>query len=132
MNSFHETLRFTAHALISPVHAVVDFFAPWEKDHKAQSAGIQTGESLAPPSMAMGSSRQLHKAANQAQFALDRAVLPTHHARRKVRVLRVIDAAIPSSSAGRMVISGRLSEVCAELERMSYQSSLPGHKSEVA
>lgn len=133
MNSFHATLRFTAHALISPVHAVVDFFAPWEKDRKARAAGcFKTGESLAPPSMAMGSSRQLHKAADQAQFALDRAVLPTHHVRRKVRVLRVIDAAIPSSSAGRMVISGRLSEVCAELERMSYQSSLPGHKSEVA
>ena len=34
MNSFHETLRFTAHALISPVHAVVDFSPPGKKTTK--------------------------------------------------------------------------------------------------
>jgi len=119
MNSFHETLRFTAHALISPVHAVVGFFAPWEKDLKTLPVISTTSRQITSArTQATTASRSIHHAANQAQFALDRSVVPAH-SRRQVRVLRVMDAAIPASSAGRMVISGRLSEVCAELERLS-------------
>jgi len=38
--------------------------------------------------------------------------------RRPLRVLRVVDAGHAPSSAGRMVISGRLADVCAELDRL--------------
>jgi hypothetical protein len=119
MTSFHETLRFTAHALISPVHAVVGFFAPWEKDHKALPIASTTPRGIAStPTQATTANRSIYRAANQAQFAVDSSAVPAHSCR-QVRVLRVMDAAIPASSAGRMVISGRLSEVCAELERLS-------------
>jgi hypothetical protein len=36
-----------------------------------------------------------------------------------LRVVRVLDAAAPRSTAGRMVISGRLADVCAELDRLA-------------
>ncbi len=38
--------------------------------------------------------------------------------RRPLRVLRVVDAAQGPSTAGRMVISGRMADVCAELDRL--------------
>ena len=131
MNSFHATLRFTAHALISPVHAVVGFFAPWEKAQEPLHPDSQTVQRPPAASSPTSANCLLHRAANQAQFAVDRSAVPAH-ARRKVRVLRVIDNAIPPSSAGRMVISGRLSEVCAELERLSCPSALAERGPELA
>ncbi|MFT4192310.1 MAG: hypothetical protein QM617_12395 [Comamonas sp.] len=38
---------------------------------------------------------------------------------RPLRVIRAVDHQIPASASGRMVISGRLADVCAELERLS-------------
>lgn len=40
-------------------------------------------------------------------------------ARRPLRVVRVMEASPPSSGAGRMIISGRMADVCAELERLA-------------
>ena len=39
-------------------------------------------------------------------------------ARRPLRVLRIVDASHAPSTAGRMVMSGRLADVCAELDRL--------------
>ncbi len=39
--------------------------------------------------------------------------------RSQLRVVREFDSAVGPSCAGRMVISGRMADVCAELERMS-------------
>lgn len=44
------------------------------------------------------------------------ATLPS---RRPLRVVRVLDACHAPASAGRMVISGRMADVCAELERLA-------------
>jgi hypothetical protein len=38
---------------------------------------------------------------------------------RPLRVVRVLEPAASRSTAGRMVISGRLADVCAELERLA-------------
>ena len=38
-----------------------------------------------------------------------------------LRVTRVVDASAPRAVAGRMVISGRLADVCAELDRLAAQ-----------
>ena len=35
-----------------------------------------------------------------------------------LRVLRVVDSNMPRSSTGRLVISGRMADVCAELDRL--------------
>jgi hypothetical protein len=49
-----------------------------------------------------------------------------------LRVLRVVDGA-PRQCAGRMVISGRMADVCAELDRLAARESQrsgdghPGH-----
>ncbi|WP_394788560.1 hypothetical protein [Rhodoferax sp.] len=43
--------------------------------------------------------------------------------RRPVRVLRVIDTPQSTASAGRMRISGRMADVCAELDRLAALES---------
>ena len=58
-----------------------------------------------------------------------RAGGPNHHQRpavrsvalpsRPLRVLRVVDGPQPRVGAGRMVISGRMADVCAELDRLA-------------
>lgn len=44
---------------------------------------------------------------------------------RPLRIVRVVDASQGRAQAGRMVISGRLADVCAELERLAAQESDP-------
>ncbi len=44
---------------------------------------------------------------------------------RRLRVVREFEAGISPSCAGRMVISGRMADVCAELDRMALKESLP-------
>ena len=56
-----------------------------------------------------------------------RQIAPVHapalHAavsqRRPLRVVRVVDASAALAGAGRMVISGRMADVCAELDRLA-------------
>ena len=42
---------------------------------------------------------------------------------RPLRVLRVVDGPQPPADAGRMVISGRMADVCAELDRLAAQET---------
>jgi len=46
-------------------------------------------------------------------------VYPTRHANRSpLRVIRVVEVGQPSALTGRMLMSGRMADVCAELDRM--------------
>jgi hypothetical protein len=40
-----------------------------------------------------------------------------------LRVVRVFEPSQPRAAAGRMVISGRLADVCAELDRLAAQEA---------
>lgn len=44
-------------------------------------------------------------------------------AARPLRVVRVMEPAAAGHAAGRMVISGRLADVCAELDRLAAQEA---------
>lgn len=41
----------------------------------------------------------------------------------RLKIVREFDAAMSPSSAGRMMISGRMADVCAELDRLAQQES---------
>lgn len=43
----------------------------------------------------------------------------THLTPRPLRVVRVLEAGQPRTQVGRMVISGRMADVCAELDRLA-------------
>ncbi|WBY02126.1 hypothetical protein PE066_00890 [Ramlibacter tataouinensis] len=61
--------------------------------------------------------RGLHTAPCRAQVAWPQRS-PSPLPRRPLRVLRVVDAALGPRTAGRLVISGRMADVCAELDRL--------------
>jgi len=42
---------------------------------------------------------------------------------RALRVVRVLEPSTPRAVAGRMVISGRMADVCAELDRLAAQEA---------
>ncbi len=55
-----------------------------------------------------------------------RPVRPDPRARRPLRVVRVVDASRPAAGAGRMFISGRMADVCAELDRLAAMEAAAG------
>ena len=85
-------------------------------------ASVSAGCAFRPGQTALraGSSVQRLAAANSHRF--DSPGMRSSHVNR-LRVLRVVDASCSAHSAGRMVISGRFSDVCAELDRMSRQEA---------
>jgi hypothetical protein len=55
--------------------------------------------------------------------AVPRAAAPLRRAARPLRVVRVVEPGPLRSAAGRMVISGRMADVCAELDRLAAQEA---------
>lgn len=78
-------------------------------------------QAVAPPAVPASCQHQprqrsgLHSAAGHGHVAWP----PAGRDRRPLRVLRVVDTGHASTTAGRMVISGRMADVCAELERLA-------------
>lgn len=116
-------LSFLSSTLLAPVQAVVLFFAPHatvgNRAPAPRPASVQ-------PSASPTAARSQH-AADQYTRTRGRIHDQTHdqtraHAPTQVlRVLRLSDAGIPAGSAGRMRMSGRFADVCAELDRMAAQ-----------
>ena len=52
-----------------------------------------------------------------------RRPLAVPQAPKPLRVVRLVEPMAPRSTAGRMVISGRLADVCAELDRLAAQEA---------
>lgn len=92
--------------LWAPVQALLD----WVTRASAARRGAQT---IAPPGPRPAAPRSYPC----------RSVAPARNCgasvRRPLRVVRVMEASPPSSGAGRMIISGRMADVCAELERLA-------------
>jgi hypothetical protein len=49
--------------------------------------------------------------------------IAAHGPAKPLRVVRVLEPSAPRAVAGRMVISGRLADVCAELDRLAAQEA---------
>ncbi len=83
----------TVHAVgTQPLHAV--------GTHPLRTAGTQRPRAASityPQSVAQVTAKPIHR----------------------VRVVRNVDAALPADRAGRMVVSGRFADVCAELDRLA-------------
>lgn len=107
--------------LLTPLYAVMGFFAPWHNQRHPLLALL--------PAASTTSSTPGHsfsaEATNSGQFN-PRPLRPAspEQCSRSLRVLRVTDASCTAHSAGRMMISGRFSEVCAELDRLSQQDAV--------
>ena len=103
----------SSQAVSATLYRLADWFKP-ESERPAQSA------------------RSAHPSAPAAIFPLVRASNPAttplrsprpNQSSRPLRVLRVVDADQTRSNIGRIVISGRMADVCAELDRMVQRES---------
>ena len=107
---------FAAISLFTPVHALVR--RVWNK-RRSRNAGTPVTRDIRDLSEAS----QLARTAGNGRPACDvrhqhpRRIVPT------LRVLRVAEAGQSSFHGGRMVISGRMADVCAELDRLAAQEA---------
>ncbi len=91
------------------MHGSVNILPPMERTSLRQVYGSSPGSSA--------------NAATAGSFSHD--IVVSHVSSRPVRVLRVAEAGQPRASVGRMVISGRMADVCAELDRLAaYEVAL--------
>lgn len=96
--------------LIAPVQAVVLFFAP--------HAGTVKPSGLRMPVRANSSPHAQHVPAGRTTYPRSKTSVspkPIH----RVRVVRNVDASLPADRAGRMLVSGRFADVCAELDKLA-------------
>jgi hypothetical protein len=111
--------------LIAPVQAVVLFFAPHAAAGKPSGvrmparAHAGAWQSSAPhTSFVNAASGNSFAHGGRATYPRNKASIsakPIH----RVRVVRNIDTSLPADRAGRMVVSGRFADVCAELDKLA-------------
>jgi len=102
---------FTFHGIFAPLQGLAAWLARRQVARQAPRQCRRAPVSIAP---------QAHFAGAAAQICSHKA-LP-----RPLRVLRVVDDAQPRANAGRMVISGRMADVCAELDRLAALEAAAG------
>jgi hypothetical protein len=104
--------------LIAPLQAVVLFFAPHASAIKLPSVRLPARTLLSAQGQVPGTAVQATplKAARATYPKRNTTITskPIH----RVRVVRNVDTSLPADRAGRMVVSGRFADVCAELDRL--------------
>ena len=97
--------------LMAPIQTLAALFVP------AQSASAHPRPAVSPVNAyrATAHSNKMHK------FADARSTLKSFPAApvQRLKIVRQFELGVSRSCAGRLVISGRMSDVCAELERMA-------------
>ena len=106
---------FAISDLVSPVQAWARWLLPHPSPNGAQQApSVQaTHRSKTPNSIAYKPMAARARGIYQAK---------THRAR-PLRIERIVESGQPASHVGRMVMSGRMAEVCAELDRLVARES---------
>ena len=139
----HPNIVRLQHMACSPfraLHALVDFFAPWQAEASPQAApdhphtldvahrlrqSPPAGTALLVQKQAArrAGSSKIGSATSATRASRNTAVAAANQCLRvqalPLRVIRSIDQQIPATASGRMVISGRMADVCAELERLA-------------
>jgi hypothetical protein len=105
--------------LLAPMQALAAWFVPAQAESDPFAAPARTRRTphqLAVP-FKPGSIPSRRRAA-AAHAAAAKTSAPS-----RLKVVREFDAAVGPACAGRMVISGRMADVCAELERMAQRET---------
>ena len=97
--------------LLAPIHAVIALFVP------AEAVLVTTYPAVGPASVcgATSCSRKVTNvtSSNLAQSAVAVATV------QRLKIVRQFEPGVSRSCSGRLFISGRMADVCAELERMA-------------
>ena len=88
---------------------------------RRQAPDLNSALALLHPAIKTVASHALHTTANSQKQC---QTVVKASSQRRLKVVREFDAGISPSCAGRMVISGRMADVCAELDRMTQKESV--------
>lgn len=101
---------FATPGLWAPLHGLLRWLTPAAQPTRGrQSPMIRKPHANAISSIAV-----------HAHAARQSSVIPSRMAqRRPLRVVRIVEAGQTPAQVGRMVISGRMADVCAELDRLA-------------
>ena len=106
------TTLLAAYAVVAPVYA---FFRRMSDEAAWRRASLRMRDSVA---ITLQPSASQVRVTRTAQPGLAVPVRPP-----ALRVVRVLESGQATAHTGRLVISGRMADVCAELERMAAQES---------
>ncbi len=104
---------------IAPVQAVVLFFAPHAGTFKTAQVRPASRSTYGATAQALGASPALQLARASRVAYPSRSSHITAKPIHRVRVVRNVDTSLPADRAGRMRVSGRFADVCAELDRLA-------------
>ena len=99
--------------LFSPLQGLVEWFVPRTRRTEPLPRSSRPVANQSPAARA--------RAARPAAVAR-----PCERTRRPLRVVRVVEGMGASASAGRMFMSGRMADVCAELDRLAALEAAAG------
>jgi hypothetical protein len=108
---------FTASGLFSPMQALIGWLMP--RTPRSASLGHMDA-TCTRRGLAHDAAARPAPAATCAAAAIERSGAT---ARRPLRVLRVVESNAAPAHAGRMLISGRMADVCAELDRLAAKEA---------
>lgn len=113
--------------LLAPVQALAAWFVP-AQDASGQFA-VPAGAQRAPNQLALpfapgGTAMRRRSPSAPAAAAKSGKTSSKRPALSRLKVVREFDSAVSPACAGRMVISGRMADVCAELERMAQREAV--------
>jgi hypothetical protein len=104
---------FTASGLLAPLQSLVHWFMP---------PAIRTAAAVPAGRHVRATDSAAATGIRPARSCAPRQALAART--RPLRVVRVIESNRLPASAGRMVISGRMADVCAELDRLAAAEAL--------
>ena len=111
---------------LAPLQALAAWFVPTQTTSRqfAVPAGApRAPHQLALPFAAGGCTSRRRRANVHTAPDLSGNTSSKITAHRRLKVVREFDSAVGPACAGRMVISGRMADVCAELERMAQRET---------
>lgn len=112
-------------ALLAPLHFLASGFAPAHAASKRPAVRIDTQrpqQEIVCPFPVINAADRITAALASTSAASCR-ISPRNAVVRRLKVVRELDSAVTSACAGRMVISGRMADVCAELDRMAQREA---------
>jgi hypothetical protein len=108
---------FTASGLLAPLQSLVHWFMPPATPTLRTTATSPVGRHVRAPDAAAATGNRPARGCAAPRQALTARSRP-------LRVVRVVESNRLPASAGRMVISGRMADVCAELDRLAAVEAL--------
>jgi len=110
--------------LLAPIQSFVAWFVP--SSATPRQFPVPAGAPRVPSQLALPFTSSRESKALSASQDCIQVTTATGRPAKRVKIVRELDASRNPAFAGRMVISGRMAEVCAELDRLAVREGASG------